>query len=180
MQQDLFVEKIVKRKRSGAEMALSVMLVISAIFLILICFYIPILIQQNFLFISTFVSFGIGYLAYRLITGLNREYEYSITNDELTIDKIIAQRKRKNVFKGSCKDFSVFAPAEKLNKELFERKNLLHLDVRSGVDHGCDWYFVTKSNPPTLVLFEPDDRFIAVVKRFNPRALMNISIDAHQ
>jgi len=177
MQQDLFVEKIVKRKRRGVEVALIIMLILSAILLILISFFIPILMQQqSFLYISTFAAFGIGYLAYRLITGLSREYEYSITNDELTIDLIIAQRKRKNVFKGSCKDFSVFAPESKLSSDTFTQKNLLHLDVRSGEDHGCDWYFITKSNPPTLVLFEPDDRFIAVVKRFNPRALLNTNI----
>src|SRR5665647_3705764 len=81
MQQDLFIEKIVKRKRRGIEVVFTIMLILSAILLILISFFIPILMQQNFFYISTFVSFGIGYLAYRLITGLNCEYEYSITND---------------------------------------------------------------------------------------------------
>lgn len=174
MEQDLFVEKIVKRKRRGIEVLFTVMLIISTILLILICFFIPILIQQNYFYISTFASCGIVYLAYRFITGLNREYEYSITNDELNIDMIIAQRKRKNIFKGSCKDFSVFAPVSKLNSDLFSQKDLVHLDVRSGEDNGNDWYFVTKTNPKTLVLFEPDDRFIAVVKRFNPRSLLGI------
>jgi len=174
MQQDLFIEKIVKRKRRGIEIVFTVTLILSAILLILISFIVPILLQQNFFYISTFVSFGIGYLAYRLITGLNCEYEYSITNDELNIDKIIAQRKRTNIFKGSCKDFSVIAPAADLKGDTFNQKNLLHLDLRSGEDNKSDWYFITKSNPPTLVLFEPDERFISSIKKFNPRAFYHI------
>lgn len=175
MQKDLFIEKIVKRKRRGIEVIFTVMLILSTILLILISFLIPILMQQNFFYVSTFVSFGIGYLAYRLITGLNCEYEYSITNDELNIDKIIAQRKRTNIFKGSCKDFSVFAPAADLKSDTFSQKNLLHLDLRSGEDNKSGWYFITKSNSPTLVLFEPDERFITTVRKFNPRAFYNIS-----
>jgi len=173
MQQDLFIEKIVKRKRRGIDIVIAAALIFLAILLILLCFYIPIIIQQNILYISTLASAGIVYLVFRLIKGLNREYEYSILNDELTIDKIIAERKRVNVFKGSCKDFSVFAPADKLTADTFAQKNLLHFDLRSGQDNGCDWYFISKTNPPTLVLFEPDERFIAAVKRFNPRAFMN-------
>lgn len=174
MEQDLFIEKIVKRKRRGIESLFSVMLVLSAILLIMIAFFIPILIQQNFFYVSAFVSFGIGYLAYRLITGLNCEYEYSITNDELNIDKIIAQRKRVNVFKGTCKDFTVMAPASNLNANSFAQKNMKHLDLRSGEDHGCDWYFITKqSNTLLMVLFEPDERFISTIRRFNQRAFFN-------
>ena len=174
MQQDLFVEKIVKCKRRGIERLLAVMLILSACFLILIAYFIPILLQQDYLFISTIVSCGIVYLTYRLVTGLNREYEYSITNDDLNIDKIIAQRKRTNMFKGSCKDFTVFAPVSELTNEVISRKTLLHLDLRSGVDSKAGWYFITKSNQPTLILFEPDDRFISAVKRYNPRAFYKL------
>ncbi len=170
MQQDLFIEKIVKCKKRGIERLLAAMLILSAVFLILISFFIPIMMQSNFLYISALVSTGIVYLTYRLITGLNREYEYSITNDDLNIDKIIAQRKRTNIFKGSCKDFSVFALVSELSSDTISQKGLLHLDLRSGEDNKGGWYFVTKSNPPTLVLFDPDDRFVDAVKRYNPRA----------
>lgn len=175
MQQDLFVEKIVKRKRSGSELILSVTIVLAAILTILICLYVPVLIQQNVYFIALPVAVLIGYIAVRLISGLNREYEYSITNDDLIVDKIIAQRKRSNVFRGSCRDFTIFAPASGLTPDSFKQKNMRYLDFRSGVDHGCDWYFITKNDKSmVLVLFEPDERFISVIRRFNPRAFRQV------
>jgi len=175
MQQDLFIEKLVKHKRTGAEIMLAVMIVFTALILIILSFLIPLMIQINLYAVSIFVSFAIGYAAFRLITGLSREYEYSIVSDDLIIDRIIAQRKRKNLFRGSCKEFTILAPVTYSEFDSYLQKQLSHLDLRSGEDHGCDWFFVTKAKDKMLlVLFEPDERFINAIRKINPRIVKSV------
>lgn len=175
MQQDLFVEKIVKRKRRGLEILLSVMIVFATLFIILISFALPILLAVNFFYISALVSFGAGYLAYRLITGLSKEYEYSITNDDFTVDRIVAQRKRSHLFSGSCKDFlSVARITDTALAPYKAKRDLIRLDVRSGDPDADVWFIHTQQNGVQyLILFEPDERFIAQFRRYNPR---NVSV----
>lgn len=171
MQQGMFVEKLVKRKKRGAEKLLSFMIVLSAIFLILICLILPILLNISLLLsISAFAVFGIGYLAYRLITGLNQEFEYSIVNDELVVDRIIAQRKRKNVFTGSIRDFKLAAPVTNSEFSGYCNRNIAQFDFRSGEEGTSDWFIVTAvKGVETLLVLEPDDRFIATFRKYNPR-----------
>ena len=116
--------------------------------------------------------FGICYLAYRLITGLNQEFEYSIMNDELVIDRIVAQRKRKNVFTGSIRDFVFAAPTTNSEFNGYCNKNIAQMDLRSGEDGTVDWFIVTNvKGAQTLLVFEPDDRFIAAFRKYNPRSI---------
>ena len=42
-------------------------------------------------------GFAIGFGLYRVFTGFETEYEYTFTNGELDIDKIVAKRKRERV-----------------------------------------------------------------------------------
>ena len=173
MEQGMFIEKLVKRRKRGVEKLLSFMIVLSAIFLTLICLILPILLNISLLLsISALVIFGICYLAYRLITGLNQEFEYSIVNDELVIDRIVAQRKRKNVFTGSIRDFAFTAPTTNSEFNGYCNKNIAQLDLRSGEDGTSDWFIVTNvKGVETLLVFEPDDRFIAVFRKYNPRSI---------
>lgn len=173
MQQGLFIEKLVKRKKRGVEKLLSFMIVLSAVFLILICLILPVLLNMSLLLsISALAVFGIGYLAYRLITGLNQEFEYSVVNDELVIDRIVAQRKRKNVFTGSIRDFTFTAPVSNAEFTGYANKNILQFDFRSGEEGTSDWFIVTTmKGAETLLVFEPDERFIAAFRKYNPRSI---------
>lgn len=53
---------------------------------------------------------GAIYGAYWLISGMSIEYEYILTNGEIDVDKIIAQRKRKRLVTVSAKTFEAFGP----------------------------------------------------------------------
>ena len=175
MQKDIFVEKLVKHRKTGNENLLSIMIILSAFFLIVFCFLMPFVYQTNFLAVSAIVSFGIAYLAYRIVTSFNRDYEYSITNDELLIEQIIAQRKRNRVFIGSVKDFSIVAPISGSDYKTYCSQKIFCLDFRSGNNDEDGWFFVTrKSGSSMMILFEPDDRFIDAFKKYIPRFVKTV------
>lgn len=170
MIKDVFIEKLVSQKNSILEIILKIMIILSTIVIVLtinvaVLYYF----YQAFSF-TVIISAGIIYLSYRLIISIKAEFEYSLTNDELTVERIIAKRKRKSIFVGSCKDFSVICPVTDPEYLNIVKKAGAIYDYSSGRGVDPVWLFVISQNGSNkLVLFDYDERFIDVFKRFNPR-----------
>ena len=81
MNQDIFVEQIIQRRRSGTDYLIYVGL--SLAFLV-ICF-LGLFVIPMFGFL---VIIAAGYGMYWVVTSRNLEFEYSVTNGDLTIDRI--------------------------------------------------------------------------------------------
>ena len=174
MRQDIFIEKIVRRKKTIKDMFLSA-LIISLI--PIIAFGTLLLGPELGSALGLPLIAGACYLAYRLISGMNTEFEYIATNEDLTIDKIIARRKRKRLFNGSCRSFTILAPVSDRSFQTSKTDRVKLLDYSSGVDNPNRWFLVTnKDSQQVMIIFEPDDRFLESFKRYNPRALTQAGI----
>lgn len=170
MSKDLFIEKLVSQKNSVAETLLKIMIVLSTIVIVVFINMFALFWFYQAVFFSTMISFGLIYLSYRLIISIKSEFEYGITNDELTVERIIAKRKRKVVFIGSCKEFSAICPISDPEYMNIVKKAGAVYDYSSGRGQDPVWVFmVTQSGINKLVLFDYDERFIEVFKRYNPR-----------
>ncbi len=100
---DIFIERIVERKKTIFDYMIIFSIFFGSLFVAL-----AIVLFLGISPISTILLIVLGYLVYYLISLRKIEYEYAFTNGELDIDKIIAQRKRKRVFSASCRDFEAF------------------------------------------------------------------------
>lgn len=85
---DTFVEQIVAKKKGAKEIAV----IAGTIFLIVVLVFVLFMFLGYF---SLVIDMLLIYGAWWLITSQNIEYEYSVTNGDIDIDQIIAQRKRK-------------------------------------------------------------------------------------
>lgn len=158
----MFVEKIVKRRKSGLSIAIAAGILIVAIVASI----------ALFLFIPTFSPIlvaGVFYLAYMVITKQNIEYEYIVTSSDLDIDMIINQKKRKRVFTASCKEFETVArvKSDKYTSEIKACKNVK--DYSSHKENADVWFIYTKQGAPTVILFEPTQTMIDIFYTFAPR-----------
>ena len=72
---DMFIEKIVRKRKSIVDM-LYILLIIVAV--IILGYLLAIFVPQ----FSTILIVGLLYLAYILISKLNIEYEYALTNGD--------------------------------------------------------------------------------------------------
>lgn len=170
MSKDLFIEKIISQKSSMLENALRIMIILSTIVIVIIVNAFAVFLFYEAVFFSTMISFALIYLAYRLVISIGSEFEYSITNDELTVERIIAKRKRKTVFVGSCKDFTTIAPIDDPDYLSIVHKAGAVYNYSSGRGKDPVWLFtIFQSGINKLVLFDYDERFIDVFKRYNPR-----------
>jgi hypothetical protein len=170
MNKDIFIEKLVSQKNSVLENILKIMIVISTIVIVLIINVVALIYLYQVFSFTLIISAALIYLAYRLVISIKSEFEYSLTNDELTVERIIAKRKRKSIFVGSCKDFSVICPiADPDYMNIIKKAGAIY-DYSSGRGVDPVWLFMISQNGINkLVLFDYDDRFIDVFKRYNPR-----------
>ena len=170
MNQDSFIEKIVKRRKQPKDFIMIFLILIAAVVLMFVLSLFQELLMMLFFPILAGVVFGVYYF----ITGLSIEYEYIATNDDITIDKIIAKRKRKRIFSDSCKSFSVIGPVTSRAFDSSKRKEVRVLDLSGDPLSKENWFFVAKTDKQqVLIVFEPDERIIQTFKRHNPRAIQS-------
>lgn len=98
---------------------------------------------------------GSIWLAVYMWKGLNTEYEYIVTNDDLDIDKISGKRKRKRLISVDLKSVDDFAPY--LNETELNPDVTVLADDGTGIDM---WYvFIeTESTGKVAIIFNPDER----------------------
>jgi hypothetical protein len=166
---DIFLEKIVRRKKTIIDTAITAGIVVLGILLIMIL--------GSFGFLRSFAPIfivGIGYIAYAFIRNRSIEYEYIVTNGDLDIDMIIAQRKRKRIFSGSCKDFEMIA---KLTSGQYDQntQSIKKRIVAVSSMESSDVYFISlvKDGQKTLVFFEPHAKMIESFKKYIPRKVFD-------
>ncbi len=166
---DIFLEKIVRRKRTVQDGIFIAGIILSSLLLIMILGSIKILSS-----LIMIIVVGIGYFAYVFIRGRNIEYEYIVTNGDLDIDMIIAQRKRKRIFTGSCKDFDIVA---KMTSGQYDH-NMQNIKKRiqavTAMD-SQDVYFIStvKDGEKVIVFFEPHAKMIESFKKYIPRKVFD-------
>ena len=161
---DIFLEKIVKKKKTILDYSIICGIILLSLFLFLV--------MSSFRFLGSLIPLlvaGIGYIAYILIRNRNIEYEYIVTNGDLDIDMIIAQRKRKRIFSGACKDFEMVAKLTSGKYDYNCQNNKDRIVAVSSMD-SSDVYFISinKDGKKTLVFFEPHAKMVESFKKYIP------------
>lgn len=170
--QDIFIEYLVKRERTAQTTLLKIGIVLLAV---LIC-------AAALLFggalgalsmLAPLLAVGAVYGAYYLITSMNVEYEYSVTNGELDVDQIIAQRKRKRLVSVNCKEVEAFGrykAAEHQGKNY--QTKIIACDNIANPEL---WYCAVrlKQSGLTLVVFNANQKMLDGIKPFLPRPIMH-------
>ncbi len=117
--------------------------------------------------LSLLLLAGAGYGLFYLLRGFSREYEYTMTNGDLDIDLIIAQRKRRRVFSGMARTFDSMEPLGQQSEN--QAQTVPVLDCRASQGRGPDYRIRTDYNgKPIVVLFSPDEKIVNQLKKYNP------------
>ena len=170
MLNDIFMEDIVKHKKTGKDSLLIAGTVLLAVILCLV-----VMLFAAYLFgMWLLLIAGIIYGAYLLIRSRKVEYEYILTNSELDIDKIIAKSRRKRICTIDFKDIERCAPIT-TEKYRFEYQNAQGIELTrdcSG-DGSTPVYFVDfhGDEKRQRILFQPKRRMIEAARKFNPRCI---------
>ncbi len=169
MNNDIFVEQMVERKQTGKNLLIKIGIIIAAILVDIIFFFVPIL---NFFFLFALVLSGL--LAIRFIRGQSVEYEYAFTNGDLDIDKIMGKKMRKRVLNIDCKNFEIMAKmTEEYKAEYSSGVITKTIDASSSTASENRWFarFIDSDGANTLLIFEPNEKVLNAMWRYIPGKL---------
>lgn len=164
---DVFVEQIVKKKFNGMDYLIFAGIVIGSIILIFATLVIPVLASFSFL-----IGIGILVGAYFLIISRNVEFEYSVTNGDVTVDKIINRSKRKRVISfdtHTVEEMGKYDPEKHAAKSYATR-----LFTGDSITNPDSWYmtFSTAKTGNTLFVFTPNEKVLTAIKPFVPKQVL--------
>ena len=159
--EEVFVELIIKRRTGLKEFLLRALSVMVVIFVFLMTIGLGML--------GITITVLLGYVAYLAWTYTSIEYEYSFLNGELTIDKIMGQRKRKSVDSFDIKQAEIIAPT--YSDEIIRTTGSVSktFDYSSGYRSDKLYSIIMNNgNGNIQVVFEPDDRIIDAMHHLRP------------
>ncbi len=169
---DVFLERMVKKKLEPVDILLMILIVAGALLLSWLGFIVGFFLL-GFPMLTVVVLTASVYGAYKLIGTRLVEYEYCLTNGNLTVDRILQKSRRKRLTSfecSSCADIGRYGEAEpRLKNQSFD----LRLFATSTSDRSNAWYMNVRSSKTgkTLVVFEPDEALLEAIKQFLPRQL---------
>lgn len=172
-QMDVFMEYLVKRRSTVGMTLLKVAIAVLGVALMILLFLLSFSLGP-YSFFAMVALMGVGYGGWRLLTGFSVEYEYTFTNGEIDIDKIIAQRKRKRMITVVCREVEAigkYNPAAHKQAE-YQTKIFSCADPD---DAENTWYLIYRSVNfgKTLVVFTPPEKMLSAIRPFLPRLLQN-------
>ena len=157
---EVFVEQILKRRISISGLLLRIL----SIFIVLI----GIMSMMWLGMLGFTLTVLLAYAAYMIWSYTSVEYEYSFLNGELSVDKIMGQRKRKAVASYDIKEAEIIAPA--LSEQIVRASmNAAIKDYSSGSKNG-DVYamIINNANGKTKLLLEPNEKVLEAMYHVRP------------
>ncbi len=162
---DSFVEQLVRKKKGGREIAILIGLWIAAVVLVIVlALFLSLYIGPMMaLVFAVLVCWG----AWWLSGTQNIEFEYSVTNGDLDVDQIVAQRKRKRLLSVRGSKVEMFSPyTAEMAARQFDRVLML---APAPEDATFCFSYRSKKYGHTLVIFTPDDRVLHAYYKGLPR-----------
>jgi len=164
---DTFTEELVVRQNTRKDIAkLAVYLLgifsVPAIFILL-----GLTVNGYFIIVAICAAFFGIYGSYYLVTGLYKEFEYAVTNSNITIDKVIAKRNRKRVISVDIKRFNTL---RKFKESECDKKTYRKIFKASITPDGSDVYaaemHLDKFGGECLLLFSPGETTLEAMKPY--------------
>lgn len=175
---DVFHEEIIVRKNRGFSNALyaflNIFMYITAIFGAMSLLNILQSIGNTPILINNIVSFlGFGGVAagiYFYKDNLKTDYEYSYTNGILDIAKVINNKKRKELISvDTKKELELIAPIMTNGFDKYQKtSNIKKVNAWLNRDMKKHFAIIRKDSEKILLIFEPRDEFVKVIKKYNP------------
>jgi len=175
---DVFHEEIIVRKNRGFSNALyaflSIFMYITGLLGAVSLFNILQSLGNTQMLLSTVIAFiGFGGVAagiYFYRDNLKTDYEYSYTNGILDIAKVINNKKRKELLSiNTNKELELIAPIMTNGFDRYQSMSeIKKVNAWLNRDMKKHYAIIRKDSEKIMLIFEPRDTFIQVLKKYNP------------
>lgn len=167
---DVFIEYIVKKKKTAQDYLKAVGIVLACV----IVWMLLLMFNRYLMGLGLFLIVGAGWGAWKLIQGINVEYEYILTNSEMDVDRIVAKMRRKRMLSMDFKTIELCARCDDPNfRHEFENTESIAktYDVRGGENQEYFVDYAAGESGKTRILFCPNEKMLESIKKMAPRTV---------
>lgn len=163
---DTFIETIVRKKMMGQDYAK-----IAGIFVLyFILLFASFILMNIFPVIITFmplIFIGGAFGAWWLVSSLNKEFEYVVTNGDLDIDVITARRRRKRAYSVKAKDIEIMAACASDDYKTYEKQQNLNVKkLAANPEDPKNWFIVSQyQGARVMAILSADEKVIKSIHR---------------
>ena len=160
MNDDNYVEWLVKRKDPAYAVPVKILMIVVCIFSVLSA------LQTVFGVIVMTIA---GVATYFVFLNLSVEFEYLYVDKEISVDKILNKTKRKKVEKFETESMEIFAPINSWHLDNMKNRQLKVTDYSSGVAGQPDRRYVMIYSGDRKIIFEPSEAMVKALQSVAPR-----------
>lgn len=168
---DTFVEQIIAQKRSWKAWIVMLTALIVAM-LVWVAAFLALAMSTSMIMPGALIGILVSWLAYKLILMQDVEYEYSVTNGDIDIDRIVGKSKRTRVVSVSARKVEQFCEVQDGIIPAIPHDRLV-MAAPSVAEATWAFAYYGKKNGRTLVVFSPDDRVLNAIKSALPRTVLD-------
>lgn len=163
---DNFAEYLVKKQPTASEKIKNIFIISVCIILTIAFFLLGVILRDIIIsFILLILAVAMGFLSFFFIRNTKVEYEYTFTNGDLDIDKIIAQSKRKEMLSVSVAKFTDFG---RYDDNAPEEKDDMVIVLATDNIASHEWYadFQHENYGNCRLIFCPDEKMLSNIVKF--------------
>lgn len=159
---ETYVECLVKAKPSMGARLLKILLIVLTVF-----FGVGGLFVANLILVIVGIAFGV--CAYIANMNVNIEYEYLYLDRELSVDKVMAQTRRKRIATYRLDRMEIFAPIKSYHLDNYKNANVTVKDYSIGEELQPDLRYAMFYEGGEKILLSPSEELVKVLKNVAPR-----------
>ena len=170
---DIFNEQLIIRKDRPIEKAMKMIIISIAIITILLCMTISVIkIFGAFSSLFVIIAAAIGIVTFFYIKSLSIEYEYSLTNGEFDIEKIMGKSKRKTMYSFKLREVEEFGNYD-VDKERLKNREFSFRVSPVNLSESDIFYFTVRDREhgTVLILLQPNEKMQDAMSKFIKRSL---------
>ena len=170
---DNFTEQLVKKQETSADRTRRIMLVITGIFVTILLVLLSFIQLDHpiLAFLGMVLAAASGYGTYFMVQSTYVEYEYTFTNGELEIAKIIAKKKRVELINTEVRSFTAFGKYDDGMEETEDMTVVMTSDNIVSHEYYAD--FQHEDYGLTRLVFVPNEKMLEYIGRYLPAKLRN-------
>ncbi len=159
---ETYVELLIKKKTPAYMTLLKFLLIILTVCFLLVGFL--------FMFLpALLIGIVLGIASYFVSLNSDLEYEYLYVDKELTVDKVMAKKKRKRVAVFELEKMEIVAPLKSWHLDNFKNRKDKTVDYSSGEEKQPEGRYVFYYDGQQKVIFEPNDAMVKAMQFAAPR-----------
>ncbi len=182
---DVYIEELMPKNKDKNDWIFFISMILSGFLLtgLIIWFMVFMAFANNMatqfaISLGPLVIAGVWYGVYYFSNSKSVEYEYTVINNTLDIDKIMAKKTRKRLVSVDIKNATLMAKVDEttFKGELFPLKTKVY--NYSPLNKDMDTYFIDcmADGERCVILFQPTARMVEALWKFNPKAVKRENI----